>query len=50
MATGAVLDTCVLYPFSLSDLLPRLAAEELYDRTGAARISRSSNATRSSTG
>ena len=31
MAFGAVLDTCVLYPFSLCDLLLRLADRELYD-------------------
>jgi len=31
MAFGAVLDTCVLYPFSLCDILLRLADRELYD-------------------
>jgi hypothetical protein len=31
MALGVVLDTCVLYPFSLCDVLLRLADRELYD-------------------
>ena len=38
MAFGAVLDTCVLYPFSLCDVLLRLAARELYDPFWSGRI------------
>src|SRR5215471_1640894 len=38
MAFGAVLDTCVLYPFSLCDLLLRLAERELYDAYWSGRI------------
>jgi predicted nucleic acid-binding protein len=38
MALGAVLDTCVLYPFSLCDILLRLADRELYDVCWSGRI------------
>ena len=38
MAFGAVLDTCVLYPFSLCDILLRLADRELYDPHWSGRI------------
>ncbi|HEY4027419.1 MAG TPA: PIN domain-containing protein [Candidatus Dormibacteraeota bacterium] len=38
MAFGAVLDTCVLYPFSLCDLLLRFADRELYDPYWSGRI------------
>jgi predicted nucleic acid-binding protein len=38
MAFGAVLDTCVLFPFSLCDILLRLAVHELYDPYWSARI------------
>jgi predicted nucleic acid-binding protein len=38
MAFGAVLDTCALYPFSLCDLLLRLADRELYDPYWSGRI------------
>lgn len=38
MALGAVLDTCVLYPFSLCDILLRLADRELYDLYWSGRI------------
>jgi predicted nucleic acid-binding protein len=38
MAFGAVLDTCVLYPFSLCDILLRLADRELYDPYWSGRI------------
>jgi predicted nucleic acid-binding protein len=38
MAFGVVLDTCVLYPFSLCDLLLRLADRELYDPFWSDRI------------
>jgi predicted nucleic acid-binding protein len=38
MAFGVVLDTCVLYPFSLCDLLLRLADRELYDPYWSDRI------------
>lgn len=38
MAFRAVLDACVLYPFSLRDLLLRLAEHELYDPVWSARI------------
>jgi predicted nucleic acid-binding protein len=31
MAFGVVLDTCVLYPASIADILMRLAERELYD-------------------
>ena len=31
MAFGVVLDTCVLYPLSIADILMRLAERELYD-------------------
>jgi len=38
MSFGVVLDTCVLYPFSLCDLLLRLADRELYDPYWSDRI------------
>jgi predicted nucleic acid-binding protein len=38
MPFGAVLDACVLYPFSLCDLLLRLADRELYDLYWSRRI------------
>jgi predicted nucleic acid-binding protein len=38
MAFGVVLDTCVLYPFSLCDLLLRLADRELFDPYWTGRI------------
>jgi predicted nucleic acid-binding protein len=38
MAFGVVLDTCVLYPYSLCDLLLRLADRELYDPYWSDRI------------
>jgi len=38
MPFGAVLDTCVLYPFSLCDILLRLAHHELYDPCWSGRI------------
>jgi predicted nucleic acid-binding protein len=38
MPFGAVLDTCVLYPFSLCDLLLRLADRELFDPYWSGRI------------
>jgi predicted nucleic acid-binding protein len=38
MAFTAVLDACVLYPFSLRDSLLRLAARELYDVRWSQRI------------
>lgn len=38
MAFSAVLDTCVLYPFSLCDMLLRLADRELYDLYWSRRI------------
>jgi predicted nucleic acid-binding protein len=38
MAFGAVLDTCVLYPFSLCDILLRLADRELYDPYWSGRV------------
>ena len=38
MAFGVVLDTCTLYPFSLCDILLRLAERELYDLYWSERI------------
>lgn len=38
MAFGVVLDACVLYPFSLCDLLLRLADRELFDPFWSDRI------------
>jgi predicted nucleic acid-binding protein len=38
MAFGVVLDTCTLYPFSLCDILLRLAERELYDVYWSERI------------
>ncbi|HEV2952482.1 MAG TPA: PIN domain-containing protein [Candidatus Dormibacteraeota bacterium] len=38
MAFGVVLDTCVLYPYSLCDVLLRLAERELYDPYWSERI------------
>lgn len=38
MTFGAVLDACVLYPFSLCDTLLRLAERELYDPYWSDRI------------
>jgi hypothetical protein len=38
MAFGVVLDACVLYPFSLCDILLRLADRELYDPHWSGRI------------
>lgn len=38
MALGVVLDTCVLYPFSLCDLLLRVADRELFDPYWSDRI------------
>jgi len=38
MPFAAVLDTCVLYPFSLCDLLLRLADRELYDPYWSRRV------------
>lgn len=38
MALGVVLDACVLYPFSLCDILLRLAEREFYDPYWSDRI------------
>jgi predicted nucleic acid-binding protein len=38
VAFGVVLDTCTLYPFSLCDILLRLAERELYDLYWSKRI------------
>lgn len=38
MAFGVVLDTCVLYPLSIADILMRLAERELYDLFWSERI------------
>lgn len=38
MAFGAVVDTCALYPFSLCDILLRLAERELFDVYWSERI------------
>jgi predicted nucleic acid-binding protein len=38
VAFGVVLDTCVLYPLSIADILMRLAERELYDLFWSERI------------
>ena len=38
MAFGVVVDTCVLYPLSIADILLRLAERELYDLFWSERI------------